>query len=160
MFGKKIHFKIGYLLMCSILVLQSCGKGEERAAVDSQLQVFFEEFSTEAQIRGLEIDLTEMDVSGFFDNIEDQLTMGQCKQYDDDSKEVVIDADHWNKLSSTEKEYLVFHELGHCVLGREHLNTKDDRGNCVSIMQSGEGGCRDNYSTNKRTDYLDELFDN
>ncbi len=57
------------------------------------------------------------------------------------------------------REFVVFHELGHCDLGRDHRDEAFDNGVCVSIMRSGLGDCRDYYHPRTREGYLDELFD-
>jgi len=56
------------------------------------------------------------------------------------------------------KEYLVFHELGHCILGRSHSNDILENGDCKSIMQSGTSNCKGNYNDENREMLLDELF--
>jgi hypothetical protein len=53
---------------------------------------------------------------------------------------------------------VVFHELGHCYLGRGHSEETHPNGVCKSIMRSGNGGCFDNYNSTTREAYLDELF--
>lgn len=52
-------------------------------------------------------------------------SVGMCyyHQYQDGTREFVnieIDPDYWQSTSETRKEVLLFHELGHCVLGRDH----------------------------------------
>ena len=73
---------------------------------------------------------------------------------------MTIDKTFWNRSSELYKEFVVFHELGHCVLDRNHKEDKDSRGRCLSIMRSGLGDCLDAYSSANRTYYLNELFGN
>jgi hypothetical protein len=51
---------------------------------------------------------------------------GICIKYDSGHREVVINANEWNSGRMTEwgKFNLIYHELGHCVLGREHTEEK------------------------------------
>lgn len=70
--------------------------------------------------------------------------------------------------NAMEREALFFHELGHCVLGRDHDNQLLPNGDPKSIMVKDNiklyspclypvgGSCTDN--SYKRTYYLDELF--
>ena len=148
------------ILLFSIILFQSCAKNENEHFIERQLETYFEEFSEEAQERGIEVDFDDLEISAYVENIEKVGTLGQCQQYSDGTKEVVIDENYWKNLSNSEKEFLVFHELGHCVLGRDHLDASDERGNCISIMQSGEGDCRMRFRRNNREEYLDELFEN
>ena len=36
--------------------------------------------------------------------------------------QIVVDADKWNIMPDDESKYVIFHELGHCILGRAHDN--------------------------------------
>lgn len=48
--------------------------------------------------------------------------VGECFNGDDEYNYVYIDKDHWNKITETQREQLMFHELGHCVLKLNHDN--------------------------------------
>ncbi|MEQ8808406.1 MAG: hypothetical protein RIE59_05005 [Imperialibacter sp.] len=67
----------------------------------------------------------------------------------------------WKQMNDRQREMLVFHELGHCVLGRKHKNETLLLGECASIMkEGGENTCvADIYSESWRSYYIDELFD-
>ncbi|HEV8506751.1 MAG TPA: hypothetical protein VGQ53_15175 [Chitinophagaceae bacterium] len=68
----------------------------------------------------------------------------------------------------TQLETLIFHEMGHCILGRDHDTTRMPKGDPKSIMYPGDvslyapcvypigDSCNKLY---KRGYYLDELFD-
>jgi hypothetical protein len=58
--------------------------------------------------------------------------VGMCDPYIP-VRTVVFDKETWPTYSDSEKEELVFHELGHCVLDRDHDSTKID-GMPMSIM--------------------------
>lgn len=147
-------------LICFILMnLSSCSK-EESNEIEAELQVYFDSFKAEASAHGIEVSFDELDLGGYIENIETRGTLGQCKSYSNGSKKVVVDEPSWNTSSEAEREYLVFHELGHCVLGRSHIDTKDENGICLSIMQSGEGECEGKYDISNRVTLLAELFEN
>ena len=57
-----------------------------------------------------------------------------------------------------EKEFIIYHELGHCFLDRDHLDEANADGSCVSIMHSNPGVCFFELKSENREDYLDELF--
>jgi hypothetical protein len=62
----------------------------------------------------------------------------------------------WRGGSDTFREMLSFHELGHCMLGRAHKNTRRSDGRPDSLMTSwmmDEG-----IYTANRDEYLKELF--
>ena len=93
--------------------------------IEEELQVHFDNFIQEASLQGLEISLDEIDLDAYIQNIEERGTVGQCKSYSNGSKQVVIDQFFWNRASHLEREYVVFHELGHCILDRDHDDAKD-----------------------------------
>ena len=47
---------------------------------------------------------------------------------------VTLDPDFWNNVSETQKELLMHHELGHCILYRPHRSTYLSSGIEASIM--------------------------
>ena len=127
--------------------------------IEAELQIHFNNFIAEASGHGMEISLDNLDIGGYIENIEQQGTLGQCKSYSNSSKQIVIDQPYWNKADQMEREYVVFHELGHCLLGRDHQDSKDSNGFCLSIMQSGDGECKGVYNLQTRDRLLDELFE-
>jgi len=150
-----LYISIGCFVMLNII---SCSQGSENE-IEAELQVYFSSFVEEASTYGMDISLEDIDLGGYIENIEARGTLGQCKSYSNGSKQVVIDEPYWDRVDDLEREYLVFHELGHCLLGRDHDDTKDEDGNCASIMQSGEGGCKSVYNLENRERLLEELFE-
>jgi hypothetical protein len=142
-----------------LIGLNGCQTEEITPAVeiDAQLAPFFERFESEALQRGLEAPVTGQ-VSGRLTTIEESGVAGRCEHYTNRPNAVLVDQSYWQKASELQKEYLVFHELGHCFLQRSHLDDRDAYGRCVSIMQSGQDACRMSYTYVTREGYLDELF--
>ncbi|MEM6763590.1 MAG: hypothetical protein AAF824_14955 [Bacteroidota bacterium] len=138
----------------------ACEKEEEPTnTVDSELIQYFQSFQEEAAIRGVIVNYEENPVEGTFTEFEGNIA-GQCAYYADAPPVVSIDIDYWNRSDTYEREFVVFHELGHCFLGRPHDNTTSENGLCVSMMNSGESGCINAYGRLSRNQYLDELFGN
>ncbi|MBT8228816.1 MAG: hypothetical protein KJO50_01055, partial [Bacteroidia bacterium] len=117
----------------------------------------FNSFEREAEERGLKIDLVGLDITGIVQNIDDNGVAGTC-QYGSHIAHVTIDLSYWNNSSMLTREYVVFHELGHCALGRDHDESSFNNGICQSIMNSGLGHCIPSYNNQNRERYLDELF--
>lgn len=137
----------------------SCNKDENiDLFVDPALQEYFDRFVVEGALRNVTVNYTESRVSGYLKIITQSGVIGQCAHNDTKPNTVIIDQLYWNTATDLEKEFVVFHELGHCVLNREHLDNSDNQGNCVSIMTSGTGSCHINYTVATRTGLLDELF--
>ena len=144
---------------CVLLLIMSNCTEQSNNEIEAELKIHFDTFVSEAQAKGLNISLDQIDIGAYVENIEKGGTLGQCKSYSDGSKQIVIDQPFWDRASELEREYVVFHELGHCLLGRDHDDTKDASGKCISIMQSGEGGCDGIYNLQNRNSLLNELFE-
>lgn len=125
--------------------------------VTSELCPFFSSFEREAAKRGLTIDLKTAGIKGRITKITGR-AVGICQKHS--GKEILIDQKFWKGSSRLSKELIVFHELGHCFLGRMHNNQKAANGTCESIMRNGLGGCIDFYNKKTRRDLLDEFFSN
>ena len=91
-------------------------------------------------------------------DIETDGVLGRCNQLTTGEKHLMIDRLFWETANMTEKEYVIFHELGHCALNRRHLDATNKDGTCTSMMQSGNGSCKMVYNAQNRSKYLDELF--
>ena len=147
------------LLMASMLVMGSCAKDEgPEFLVDEPLQQYFDRFAAEAALRNVVIDYEALKISGDIRIIATPNVIGQCIHTDKEPNTVIVDKFYWESADDLEREFLVFHVLGHCAINRPHLDDSDAHGDCVSIMTSGTGLCHINYTTATRTDLLDELF--
>lgn len=128
--------------------------------VDDRLYEYFENFKAEAAKRDVEVDYVAMNVEGTIGDITERGIAGQCQTYTNGSKAIVIDESYWNKVSALKREFLVFHELGHCILNRDHLDDSNTDGSCFSIMNSGGAACSLNYNSLTKETLLEELFTN
>lgn len=146
-----------FFVILSALLLFACEQ-EEEIVVDQDLVPYFERFEQEAATRGVVFDYVKDRIEGHLTDIEETDVSGKCQSNSVDPDKVYIDANYWRRATDLEREFIVFHELGHCFLQREHLDDATNTGNCTSIMHSGLGTCRNAYSNNTRSAYLDELF--
>ena len=142
-----------------ILMLGSCGKDNSEVSIDDALLPYFGSFEQEATARGVDFSIYDANISGSIINISGDNVIAQCTHSENAPSRVTVDIDYWNIASEEEKEFYIFHELGHCFLKRVHDDRKDSAGNCKSIMHSSADACKFVYNGNTRTEYLDELFD-
>lgn len=169
--SKQKIFPFFLMLIFGMLVFfTSCQEDEELGltaqeelvqfpGVDPDLWSYFSDFEAEAAIRGLNIDLVASRITGEIAEIEEEHVAGRCTYFNVRSNAVTIDQTFWDRSGVLFREFVVFHELGHCFLGRGHEEGINANGTCISIMRSGVEDCRDNYRTSTRKVYLDELFD-
>jgi len=126
--------------------------------VDTEVRAFFDSFEAEGKMRGFAIDLAKDGIKACIKVIIEDDVVGQCQTSANGSHTIIIDKERWDLSNHYEREFIVFHELGHCYLQRGHLNTKDQNGFCLSMMHGDASVCRNAYALNKRKDYIDELF--
>ncbi len=152
---KIVYFIIGI----SFLTLSACEKEAVVVfVVEAPLQVYFDRFIDEAALRGLDVEYPTSQVDAHIGNITEPNVIGQCSRSESSQHAITIDQRYWRSANDLQREYLIFHELGHCVLGRDHTDDADTNDNCISIMSSGTGTCRVLYTLNNRSKLLDELF--
>ncbi len=128
--------------------------------VDERLWSYFERFETEGQARGFDVDLVASRISGVIEDLDGEHIAGQCTTFGNFRPgSVTIDSEFWEASNDLFKEFIIFHELGHCYLDRDHREDAFSNGRCVSIMRSGTLDCRDNYNVATRAAYISELFE-
>jgi len=153
-----------FILSLSLLfTLESC-KDPNEYKVDNTFAVYVQRFENEALTRGRTFDLkTNGLIVEFADLKNDEA--GLC--HFEDPIRIEIDKTYWNDISKTNgadmmKEDLLFHELGHGLLGRKHLNTTLENDDWKSIMCGGDKvddrPWNINYRGMRRNYYIDELF--
>lgn len=160
------------LILIALLFLSSCGlpigrdlvvknKGEVRqfetsnplfSSIVSDFEQAGKQYSGNANFSAGHVPVN-------FGNTENDAFEGVCFSYPDGTTEVIIKESWWNSASQSLKESLLFHELGHCVLGRDHDNETHEansRTYKASLMNSvivNPG----HYNSHKGG-YLTELF--
>ena len=152
---KKTVFGIFGIAALQIL-LPACEQEKDiQYLVQSELQPYFDRFYMEGSARGKQLDMETL--NGLLSDLPGVNVLGRCEQ-SSETRTVTIDDAFWRKADTYQREYVVFHELGHCVLNRRHLEDQNADGTCASMMQSGNSTCRMIYNAQTRAKYLDELF--
>jgi hypothetical protein len=150
--------KIIQIVLVSLLMV-GCGK----VRVDSQFSPYVDAFMS---AKGDSTGVTQMrlaTISIKFGEVEEKGALGQCHATPFTDPVITVDPDKWNELNDTERTILVFHELGHCELGRNHLEGKMDSITreypCPKSIMAAiipTGSC----FTDNKDYYLNELFSN
>lgn len=160
---------LSILIVLAIVV--SCDRDEFKPIynVPDEFQPFVESFIAEAAIRGHDIEIKNLVIE--FDPNLGSVHCGKCnsnKLGEDIQKVISINSITKCWVFTEEYEALVFHELGHCILGRLHNSELLSSGDPKSIMVPndvslyspclypiGNDPCDYRY---RRSYYLDELF--
>lgn len=158
----KIKLEVYVLVFILTFLGSGCKKEKEIIySVPAEAEVFVQRFKTEAEARGVAIELDNLIVE-FKKNIEheDKDYCG-CSITDKNGQRVIwIDITRycWT-FGGYYREAIMFHELGHSLLYRDHNDKKLPKGNWRSLMSTG---ALDYYAADslnyKRQYYLDELF--
>jgi len=134
--------------------------------VPSEIQPYVDLFLTEAAIRGHVYDFSKSGLIIEFAELSDSVA-GLC-HYETPIR-IEIDKSYWTAVGQKQgsellRENLIFHELGHGILGRKHDNTVLANGDWKSIMCGGTKVANRSWNINyrgiRRDYYVDELFDN
>lgn len=109
------------ILPLLLLLNSGCGSGlaQKKHVIDPEFLQLVDLFELEQEV------IVDIDIE--FKKI-DYPTVGLCfYSVGLDNKKhglnIQIDPDFWNKSSNEQREELLFHELGHCILGRDHIET-------------------------------------
>lgn len=82
-----------------------------------------------------------------------------CYIYSNNAREIIVRPEWWQGASEDDKESIIFHELGHCRLDREH----DDEvmvigGHSVKLSMMHHVIVTGPSYTNRQSAYINELF--
>ena len=97
------------ILIClALFFIQGCGKKQ----IDSEFVPYLKVFEVAT---GISVDIHMR----FTETLEDDIA-GKCMAYPF-YREVLISKEAWISINNWSKEYLILHELAHCVLNRGHM---------------------------------------
>lgn len=82
-----------------------------------------------------------------------------CYIYSNNSREIIIRPEWWQTASEDNKESIIFHELGHCRLDREHDDTvMNIGGHSVKLSMMHHVIVINKDYTDRQSAYINELF--
>lgn len=134
---------IAFLICCAMF---TCCDREIGFIIDPKIAIYVDNFYHEAEIRGVVLRLDNLNVSVI--NLGDRFGLTK------DGKYVYIHQPFVESYSgySLELEVIIFHELGHALLSKGHI---DDH---KAIMNTTPNiNC---YGVDQRTEFINDLFNN
>lgn len=119
-----------------VFFLSACGRS---MLYDTTIfEKYVQTFERESIVYGRPIDVVDL-VIKFSETLPEDV-VGRCHRNFNAAPLILINITWWEYLSVDEKEILLFHELGHCILGLAHSD------NGAAIMNThllgGYGGSR------------------
>lgn len=143
-----------WVFVCWLL---GCGDDPAHVEEHPELRAYIESFAEEAALHGRSVNPDRVTTEWFVNEIEMSYggqslgsTRGWCVVGDRGQPHVMIEKKWWEDYTHMEKERLMFHELGHCLLGRDHTS------NLLSLMYPHLNQI--DYNEETREMYLFELF--
>src|ERR1700734_3785043 len=80
-----------------------------------EFNFYVESFKEAGESVGVKVDMKNTQID-FVDRLP-EAWVGLCLP---EERHVYVDLHYWLRTDETHREQLIWHELGHCVLGREH----------------------------------------
>jgi hypothetical protein len=118
------------MIFLLLLLINSCGlpiirdlvKKDEQTRLHNTTNPVFNSYVSSFEAAGKKngVNVSAGNVPINFGDTENENHRGICATYQDGSKEIIIQESWWNTQSEDFKESLIYHELGHCLLGRDH----------------------------------------
>lgn len=134
------------------LALISCGTLKPDSWIHPDLAEYYSRFLDEANKRGVRVYSGPIIIK-FVGELEGTV-IGRCDSYLH-KREVLIESSFWNTSNEYDREILVFHELGHCLLDQDHRDHRIGTRH-ASIMNPTQIWWI--FYKEYREEYLDELF--
>jgi hypothetical protein len=137
--------------------------------VPAEVEPYVQSFRDEAKKRNNAVSTSNLIIT--FGTTQSEDVCGQCLLQSGKTPLITLSSDLfcWQQANKYERECLVFHELGHCLLKRGHVPDRLPNGAYMSLMNPDNVGvyatCRypiggDDCDKRPRRDYyIDELFD-
>lgn len=161
-----------FLLLFSLVVVLSCQTRPEpepgQYSVPQEVEPFVQAFREAAQQRNQTIQTDNLIIT--FGTINGHDVCGECLRQAGQTPRITLSLDRncWQDADHNERECLVFHELGHCLLNRNHRTDRFPKGQYASLMNPDDVGvyatCRYDLGGDacdkrpRRSYYHDELF--
>lgn len=141
--------KLRTLCLFLFAYLSACG---HTPTIEAEYAPYLSRFVAAAAPRPIDTSGLSI-VTGNHEWLKSHSFVGFCEY---DTQTVDIDAVAWKRMSDVIREQLIFHELGHCLLGRQHVGYIYEDGRPKSIMYPMVFS---EYTyTHWRAEYLNELF--
>ena len=152
-YGHAWAFLLTVILLISALALSGCASRIELG----EFEPYYRAFQHEAKVRGRQTDPRRLVIR--FGRTTPAHATSTCYLRPDLGRYVAVNQAQWEReQDELFRELLIFHELGHCLLGREHSSGTYADGIPHSIMHYA--GVPVKLYRQRREKYLNELFEN
>lgn len=142
-------------LFCLVSFLSSCKKDPDMSLqlIPDQVRAEVETFISEGKQRGVNVELKGLEIV-----LSSNLMNGWGGYYDHSNHKIFLDTTDFVFKDKETKQRLIFHELAHGILNRQHINNLLPNGDAASIMNINIRADWSGLNIFKRQYYIDELF--
>jgi hypothetical protein len=108
-------------IMIGTLFFQSCAKEKEKTdlyQIDSEFSSFVQTFEATSVTQGADVSINDLVLE--FGSTPTMNETGVCEITEGETPRVTINERIWTNLNTMDRQEVIFHELGHCVLRRKH----------------------------------------
>jgi hypothetical protein len=142
------------LLLAVVLAISACGR-EPKLEIGREFEPYVERFKLKGNEVGKPVSVNDLIVK--FGQTEPKQD-GVCETSDHTTPTIIINERAWRQMEDLGRESLMFHELGHCILGRSHVMIMNaDEPNVPSSLMYPVAINLSIYAE-KRDYYVRELF--
>lgn len=120
-------------------VNKDAGESRQFESTNPVFHSYIEEYEQKGKSATGKQNFKVNDIPVNFGDTENIAFQGVCFEYFDGKKEIIIRESWWKNVNEQYRKSLLFHELGHCHLNREHLEETlkvSDQTHKVSLMHS------------------------
>lgn len=153
-----------HITLILLIALSGC-KDQTEYRIDPEFEPYVTQFTAEAALFGHNFNFEQTGLIIEFADLKDNKA-GLC--HFEKPIRIEIDESYWKAIGEysggdLQREHLIFHEMGHGILDRDHENGFLPNGDWKSLMCGGDRvdgkSWNINYAGERRTYYIRELFD-
>lgn len=159
-----------FILLIMLTSFFSCAKEKTQFRVDPELMPYYQSFVYEGKIRGQDQSTNDLILEFGDAKSRDNEVLAYCgidlssthiwfERVEYFTPKIVVDKESFDSLSEIERRTLIFHEMGHCILKRNHNKELNEYQYVKSIMYpyliTDILGI---FYDNVESYYIDELF--
>lgn len=145
--------KRSLILILSAIALSACGRAPVLEV--GEFAPYVERFEQTALELGSPVQVMDLQIR--FGEVQKETENAVCEIRSGQTPVIIVNPLAWERLSEVDREALMFHEMGHCVLRRKHVQAETEEGVPVSLMNPYRIDT-EVYVQNEQH-YLQELFD-
>jgi hypothetical protein len=146
--------RIKNLFLLSGLAIMSAACGRAPVLELGQFAPYVQSFVNDSMKNGQAVEVNDLIVR--FGPMRTKFERANCSITEGQTPVITVNETTWNQITEPDRESMMYHELGHCILLREHRADVDVQGVPVSMMNPY--ALSTYVYESRRNGYVKELF--